>query len=149
LTSYPSSHRLLAALTLVLLGATACTSAQPPTSAEVEAALEGQLRDQGIPCDILEYSNIHVNDSNMPSDNIAKLNVAMDVTLVGAGFPPDCERFMSRTDGAQTAERAVQRIITAYGERESMAYEWQLSNHALRLTRDKEDHWRVAPATPD
>jgi len=69
----------------------------------------------------------------------------MDVALIGADFPPDCARFMSTTEGAWQAERAVQRIISAYGERQSMTYEWSLTVYELTLTRDEDDHWQVPP----
>jgi len=134
---------------LIVLGVAACTRSQAPTAAEIETALESQLRNQGIPCNILDYSNIKVNDSSAPSNDVAQVDIDMDVKLVGADFPPDCEQFMSDTDGAWKAERAVQRIISGYGERDSMAYEWQLSGYDLRLTRDSDDAWQVVPVSTD
>lgn len=85
----------------------------------------------------------------MVSADVAQLDVDMNVALANTDFAPDCARYMSQGDGALQAERAVQRIILAYGERESMAYEWQLTNYELRLARDTQDHWQVTPAPPD
>ncbi len=140
----------LSVVALTIVGLTACTRAQPPAAAEIETALENQLPSQGIPCDLLDYSDIHVNRTSAPSDDVSEVNLDMDVKVV-AEFTPDCVQFMSEgdSDGAWKTERAVQKIVSAYGERDSMAYEWQLSDYDLRLTRDNDDNWQVAPPAAD
>lgn len=131
---------VLLALSVALL-ATACSSGPEPTPDQVADALNHQMSQGGIPCDVLTYSHVKVDSRKQLSKSVALLHVDMNVKLDKNKFTPQCKKFMGDSMHKAAVQMAIGMQVAKLGANTSENH-WQPSHYPVKLTKTNEK-WRV------